>query len=1118
MLRLLQTGELQLQVVTPPINNTMSKEHAGTPSNGGYFHGRTTVHHHQGAGYQWPAAQNTSSHIYYTSTSQQNHFMQPRAPLPPHGLQVNCNQGNFYQDSRLINSHQPQSSLQKTKADCLQQNVPAQWKQQGANQRKLVPRSRMKDSQGRDTGMTANPVLPSSPTTTSPPHQQWVDTGQCESSRTHYNQVIYSQCIRENNTQQATGYYHRPPSYSTQSQQPSRDGHYENMPVQHVSYMGQRSQQHPAQRSPTFHSKEAVTQRDKQKTISRIIHSLKSSWPVNQDVCATASNSSQYTGVQPSITTQPMPTSTSNTRQSSVFIPGEISEYIPFISPTQDVAASSQRTPYVPCNVVNVLMIDQNMSLGKEVRNSRSPEALPSTTEEDCAVNSPPGYTNSKAIAVVLPLSQQSCQVSSGYQAFDAVGSKCAAAASCESPKEVSEKPERAQELSSRLAGKMLADHDDAQMSPPSDEPRSQSCESGDDPEASMSKTSSAPTITWTIKELQKLIETEETAQQSCDLLVDGRRKVRQLFTKGLGSPKARKGLLYAIKESNRFVKEHVMADTELVQLKQGVENQQDPIPSVNALYTEPAYRSTWLNINKQLDDIDKEFGFPPCLRFPHIQKTDGQTDLVTAASVTPEQAGSQVSEKDLEQEEPKLVESDVEKQVESSPIEAASPDDTPDGDSPDSWYSFKIHVLPPEEAKLIYERTERPEQHCQVARVENQDSDHQPEKDSCSSVEGDVSNLSVALGKEPDRPIDVICCLSRLVGNIFKSNPHSVKCQCNDKESDKDVIDITDSDSDDSVIEMVAISSKSPCEVVILAANKSDNPSSSNDASSSPHIVDVYVCAGSESIQAVVSDARDGEIENPSDGDGEKANLLLEGEDEKLSVVSSDSSAETEEQTTPDSPKTAPLPDVRQTGKSEKESKPQSKAVSPLSLSHSTNGKWQLSTRPEVSVDPPVRKHSGSNSKAAQLVLFGSVQQGPGKNCKRKRHFSSMGAVCTSSSPPEVLSVSLRSTKRQSSDPHPVQEQSVKNKLFDIWRKSFPVKSLKQKGKNMQRSPLSLRPQEKQPVPPEKKLELLNPSLRPRDGSRSRMETKCTSPGDEGYFLKVLYIKVRWRLVLENV
>lgn len=1095
--RLLLPVELQSQVGNlATLNDTMAEEHAGTPNNGRTFQ-QTAAYRHPGAGSQWPAAQNTSSYSYYTSlnTGQQISLLYNGTPLQPNGLQNNCsqvNQGNIYQDSRFINSHPPQSSLQKPKADYLQQNLPAQW---NANQWKeyniLVSQYRMKESRRSDAGMTAKPAPPSNTTTTtSPPHQHRVNTGQCESSVTHNNQVIYNHCVGENKTQQASSYYRRPHSYFTQSQQPSRVDYLKSTPIQQgtrVSRTGQTTQQTPAQFSPTFHSEQAITQTEKDKKISRIIESLKRCYSVNRDVCSTANGSSLYRGAQSSITTQPRPTNTSNAHQSSVFVPGEtLPEYIPVISPTQDMAVSSQRTVYVPCNVLNVPMIDQNKSVGKELRNSQSPETPPSTTEEDSAI-SPCGHTTSKAIAVVQPLSQQSCQASSNHDVFDAVGYKSAAAGSRESPPEASEKPVCAQELSSGLAGGSLADQHDAQMTPPSDVPRSQSCESEDDPEASIPKSSSGHTVTWTIKELQKLIETAETDSAQQTDLVDGRIKVCQLFQKNLGTDKARKDLLHSLMECKIFVKTHVTPYIELAQLKPDVEQQHYHILRDNDRYTEPPFRSTWLNINDQLDDIDKEFGFPPCLRFTHIQKRDSQVDLVTAASMTPEQSDSEVSEKDWKQAEPELIESDVE----SSPVRTASHDDTQDCDP---CYSFKIQVFSPEEAKLIYEQTESLEQHSEVASVENQYSDLQPEKDACGSVAGDVPDLSVALLHETGCVMEEFCCLSTLVRNIFESNPPAAKCQCGAKKSVEAVIDITESDSDDSVTEVMDISRRSPCEEIILLENQND--SSTDDASLYPKIDDVYTCADAESIQSMLSAACDSKIENPSGSDMEISSLESEVEDKQLSHVSSDSSMETEELTAV-STKTAPLPGVSLMSQSE-ENKPETRAVSPQSswCELPTRVESQLSSRPEVSVDPPVRKCLGSNSEAAQLVLFGSVQS-PGETYKRKRYFSSEGAVCASSKPPEVLSVPLCSMKRQFSDPLPVQEQSVKNKIFEMWRKSFPVQSLKRRGKNTQGSALSAGPQEKQAASPEKKLKLLDPSQRPGDGSQCRIKTKCISPGE---------------------
>lgn len=1068
--RLLLPVELQSQGVNLATNNTAMKDHAGTSNNEAYYTGRTsfqqtTAYLHQGAGSQW---QNDSSCIYYTSlnTPQQNSFMQTRTPLPPNGHQVNCNQGNFYQDSRFLNSHPPQSSLHNSKAEYVQQNVPSQRKRQGANNWQQynvpVPKCRVKTLNSSNNRMSAKPT-----TTTSPPYQQRVNTGQCESSLTHNNQIFYNHGIRETNTQQPPSYYHKHHYYVSQSQQPSRNYYAQNMPVQegmHVSYMGQGIYPYPTQLSPTFRSKQDNTQSDKNKTISAIIDYVKSYCPVNQDVCSTANNSSLYRGVQSSVTPQAMPVNTSNTRQYSVFLPGEPLDYIPGTSPTQDMAGSSPETPHV----FNGPVIDQNKSVGEELRNSPSPREQ--STEEDCTVNL--GHTTLKAIAVVQPLSQESCQVSS--KDFDA---KSAATGPCESSQEVSEKPDCSQELGSRLAGKTLTDQHDAQMSQPPDVPRSQSCESGDNPEASISESSSGPTASLTFKELHSLIETGETPEGKCSNLVDGRNKLQILFMKNFSTNKAQNEVCRLITESKQFVKKHVTLDTKLLKLEPGAENQHCYILGDNDLYIEPPFKSLWLNTDGQLDDIDKEFGFAPCLRFTHRQKMDNQVDLVSVASVTPGQTDSEVPEKDLKQAEPKLVESEAE----SSPIRAASPDHTQDGDSPDPCCSFQIQVLPPEEAKLIYEQRDSPEQH---APVENQDSDRQTERDACSSVVGDVPDFSVALFNETESPLEVVCCLSKLVKNILEIKQPLVRCQCSSKKSVQAIIDLTESDSNDSVTEIMDVSRKSPREKMVVIENKKDNnPSSTDDAFLYPKIDGVYSCADSESIQSVISTACDSNIENPSSSDTEISSLISKGEDMKFSDISSDSSEETKEET-PVATKTAPLPDVE----SKTESSPEPRALFQLLKRSSwckldNEAESQPSTGPEVSMELPRREHLDSNSKAVQLVLYGSVPSS-GKTHKRKRFLSTLR-------PPEVLSVPLWSVKRQLSEPLPAQEQSVKTKIFEIWSKSFPAKSLKRRGRKSQGSARSLRTQEKKAGSPErKKRKLLDSNQRP-------VETKRISPGE---------------------
>lgn len=1127
-------------------NKTMGKERAGTSDNGVQFKGRTSAQqtaafHHLGAGSMLSATGNTRSCNYYKSenSSQQSSFVQNQTPTPSNGLQV-INQSNLFQESQLINSHPPQCSLQKKNADSSLQNMMVHWKPRAAVQQRqtLYDNHRANISHNSVTSMTAKPALMSGTTaTTSPPHQQSVYTGQYGSSLTHSNQNSNDRCNGENKTQEVMYYCQKVPNYVYKFQQPRRDDHIRTVQNQQgvqVCHMGQRRQQRPAPLNHTSLSKQAIEQDAKREIILRIADDLRRSYPVNEVVCSPTNNNSLYR-VQPNNINQPMPTNTSNAGQSLVYIPGKtLSEYIPVRTRTQDMAGSS---PNGSCFVLNLLMIDQNNSSGKDRRNSQTLDTPPSALEDTCPVSTPPCCTNARAIAVVQPLAQQGCHVSLNHAAFDVVSDKSAATSASKSPADVSEKPACAPHLNFRLADKMLEDQRDAQKSSPSDVSRSQTCETSHDLKTSISKISSDLTVTWTIKELQKLIQVEEEAQRrSSDLPVHCTAKLHQLFSKTLNSSAARKGLLHCLLESNMFLQKHKMTDTVITQLKPGFENQLQRyhVLKDNQLYSETPFSSSWLNKNDRLDDIDKEFGLPPCLRCTGIGNLDSQPELLTATTVTPGQNSSKVPGKDLakmepkpvesdvrtqvqpkpansdvgmqvkpklvecgveSKVEPKLVESDVETQpcsVESSPIQAASPGNP--------FYSFEIQVLPPDEAKLIYEQTESPEHHSEVASVENRELGHRPEKDACSSLAVEV--LLDETDDTPDTPVEEICCLSRLIRSIFESNPPLGKCQCGAKQSVEAVIDLTEGDtSHDSGKEMMVITGKCPREVIISIENQEDS-STAADAPLCPEIDVLKPSADLVSIQSMRSAAGDSEVENPNDSDVEVSGSILEAEENKLSDVSPDSSMETEEQTPVCT--TAPLhkctPARCLTGKSENESKSERCAVSPF-LKKSSLGQLaaeaesQLPTRPEVAVDPPVRKDLDSNCEDVQLKLYGSVQQHPQNARQRKRFFLPEGTVCAMSMPPETLSVPLRSLKRQFSDPLPVQEQSVKNRIFELWKKSFPVTQLRQRAKKIQKSAFSPGAKNKPPDSPLKKmkLNLLKSSLRPK----CRMETNCINPGE---------------------
>lgn len=1099
-------------------NKTMEKEHAGTSNNGVQFKGRTsaqqtTAIHHLGAGSLVSATGNTRSCNYYKSenSSRQSSLVQNQTPPHSNGLQV-INQSNVFQESQLINSHPPQSSLQKTNADSSLQNMIVHWQPQAQQRQTLydsgnVPMHyRANILHNSVTSMTAKPAFMSGTTaTTSLPHQQSVYTGQYGSSLTHSNQNAYDCCNGGNKTQQVMYYCQKIQNYVNKFQQPRRGDHIGIVPSQQgvqVCHVGQRTQQHPAPLNYTSLSKETIVQDAEKEIISRIADDLRCSYPVNQVVCSPTNNDSLYR-VQSNNINQPMPTNTSNAGQPLVYIPGKtLSKYIPVSTRTRDTAGSSQNGS---CFVLN-------NSSGKERRNGKTLCTPPSAMENTCT----PGCTNARAIAIVQPLTQQECRVSLNHAAFDA-DSDIFAATSASAAADVSEEPACAPHLNSRLADKMLEDQRDAQNSPLSDVSTSQTCGTSHDPKTSISH--GDLTVSWTIKELQRLIQAEEEAQQrSSDLPVDCKTKLRHLYLKTLSSATSRKVLLHFLLEAKMFLVKHNITGTVITQLKQGFENQlaHYHVLKDNQLYSETPFSSSWLNNNERLDDIDKEFGFPPCLRCTGIGKLDSQPDL-TATTVTPGQNFGKEPGKDLAKMEPKpiesdvrtqvqpkpaksdvgmqmkpkLVESDVETQlcsVESSPIQAASPGNP--------FYSFEIQVLPPEEAKLIYEQTESPEHHSEAASVENQQLGHWPEKEACSSLLGEI--LSDETDDTPDSPVEEICCLSRLMESMFESNLPLGKCQCGAKQSVEAVIDLAEGDtSDDSGKETMDITGKGPCEVIIVIENQEDI-SAAADAPLCPEIDVLKASADFVSIQSMRSAAADSKVEEPNNSDVEVSGSISEGEENKLSDVSPDSSVEAEEQTPVCTP--APLhnctPARCLTGKSENESKSERRARSPL-LKKASLGKLaaeaesQLPSRPEVAVDPPVREDLDSNCEAVQLMLYGSAQPDP-KNARQRKRFSSEGTVCAMSMPPETLSVPLRSLKRQFSDPLPVQEQSVKNRIFELWKKSFPVTSLRQRAKNIQKSAFSPGAKNKPPDSPLKKMKL---NLLKSSRLKCRMETNCIRP-----------------------
>ncbi|XP_031726495.1 protein AMN1 homolog [Anarrhichthys ocellatus] len=329
---------------------------------------------------------------------------------------------------------------------------------------------------------------------------------------------------------------------------------------------------------------------------------------------------------------------------------------------------------------------------------------------------------------------------------------------------------------------------------------------------------SSVPTTPWTPVALTKYIQDTEKAQMELkDFTMCG--AIYKLLTMFWdGDPES---LKYALKtgmyntlmaDVKQFCNEHVTLKSEILsQVKScfGKHLKSYHVLKDKEVYSELPYKSSWLNVNEQLDDIDKEFDFPQSLKHHLLRlKSDSQPDQVETDDSISAQSVNEVSNKMLSSTELKQVDPSEEKHddsveatelkqvdpseekhdssVEATSTQTASPNKTESADSSDP-YSFKIQVFPPEDAKVIFEQAQ--------SNLPSMDMDYQPERALNSTVEGELPKVIDAtlsnskLENKTFCPIEEVCCIEMWKETILGTNPSSLsKCQCNIEQSHKDI------------------------------------------------------------------------------------------------------------------------------------------------------------------------------------------------------------------------------------------------------------------------------------------------------------------------------------------
>ncbi|XP_061678169.1 uncharacterized protein si:ch211-106e7.2 isoform X2 [Syngnathoides biaculeatus] len=265
-------------------------------------------------------------------------------------------------------------------------------------------------------------------------------------------------------------------------------------------------------------------------------------------------------------------------------------------------------------------------------------------------------------------------------------------------------------------------------------------------------KLSFLPTTKWTLKELALLrlgLESQDSPR-SADL----RKQLLVMFWGGsvtnLVSVLKTKSHLVLVNRVQSFCANNVREDTPV--LSQVDSSFADQLENFHILkdgevYTELPYTSSWLNKNEQLDDIDKEFG-----PNTYSNVSDNQPGPVKRVTNIPSQPVCEVPRLDLE---------------------------TVENECNDPLYIFKIEILPPEDAKAIFEQGH-------VVMSQTKQSVNPPEEVTNpfdGVVDEPVQELQVPSASKADSPIQHFCCIAKWKETIFGSKtPLQDKCLCKEE------------------------------------------------------------------------------------------------------------------------------------------------------------------------------------------------------------------------------------------------------------------------------------------------------------------------------------------------
>ncbi|XP_032441646.1 protein AMN1 homolog isoform X2 [Xiphophorus hellerii] len=607
------------------------------------------------------------------------------------------------------------------------------------------------------------------------------------------------------------------------------------------------------------------------------------------------------------------------------------------------------------------------------------------------------------------------------------------------------------------------------------------------------------PTKSWTAEELTKLImvmeaEPKQTGTSEVSTVV---KIVMMMWGKNILA------MLHGYKEaleinfiSEKFCNTHIKRNTSiLTQVSPDFKDQlkRYKILKEDEVYSEPPYRSLWLNVNDQLDDIDKEFGFPWALK-RHLYVDETTIDDVETFENVPDQAASESVNKVLSLTECEEV--DMAEENETPQNLTASPQESPGKDSCDLSYLFKIEVLPPEEAKVIFEQVQKDE-HSSSNCGEETDASGSEQRVGSEDMDSTISDPKQK--KSSDNQLKEICCLARFIEMNSGLGKLSSKCQCRDKQNANDgTIEILKPDPDCLPIGQKVVNHQTDTQngpdlsinlsqIIDLTDDNDDQLFSFYDKKESDPIF--QTCSQSNAVG--VSNQEAGELSADFSSPKEMHEFVFEERESELehvqeklpstrAVQSSDPMCgtqltkldpsnfiETNELTQwfnqKENCEQAPLTSDDQ-AESPSENKTQvSDATSQTSLNFVVN-KIKTEKR-QRNIDQyfrtlkkpkcrlPVASDTDHNSEAqesacegktVELVLFGAGQPEMSSPSRKDDVLvsSQIRVSYEKHKPPEVLSVKLDSLGMDSTPADPTRDYSIKQLIYEKWRSSIPTTS----------------------------------------------------------------------------